>query len=369
MKKIFAMIILLASLISLTSCGSKYPAQKSTDEESAIVMTVSFEGKKYEVKYELYRALFLNLRESVDGGDSSVWSGADKDTYVNKIDALIKERAAEIYAIFHVADKIGINVYSEEYDELVEDYITVSVDGGYFANTEITGFDGDYDKYLEHLTQINLNYSVQDLLIRYTLATEDIYEYYAGTINSEEFVENAGIGKLEYTKEDVKAFYDSDECVRVLRAFLPEKYFTEKRAEEIRQKILDAAKTGESAVAGTIISYTTTGATDIKNGDVIAKYNLDGQFYGELVSAAFETEMFCVSDVIKITTGIENGYMVIYRAPKNSLHFDECYDDIAEVYVQNEIGKIIDTDAAKIAEALTATKLLDSIDRANVSMQ
>lgn len=368
MKKFLAIFIVLASILSFTSCEEKYPPVASTKEEEAVVMTVTYEGEKYDIKYELYRALFLNLRESVDGGDESVWSGENKAEYINRIDTLIKAKAAEIYAVFHIADKIGVNVYSKEYDEQVAEYVRASVEGGIFGDTEITGFEGDYEKYLSYLSSINLNYSVQDLLIRYTMATDDIFEYYAGNLGSEEFLEDAGLGKLEYTKEDVLAFYNSEDCVRILRAFLPDKYYTATRAEEIRSTLVEKAKISEDAVAAYIIQHTTTGAADIKNGDIIAEHSLDREYYAELIDAAFSTEMHCVSEVIKVITGSEDGYLIIYRAEKNSLHFDKCYDDIAAVYVQNEIGKIIDTASVKMAESINTTDTLNSIDRSNISM-
>ena len=368
MKKILALFILLASILSFTSCGEKYPPVASTKEEEAVVMTVTYEGEKYDIRYELYRALFLNLRDEVDGGDRSVWTGENKAEYIDRIDSLIKTKAAEIYAVFHIADKIGVDVYSKEYDEQVAEYVRASVEGGIFGDTEIVGFEGDYQKYIDYLSSINLNYSVQDLLIRYTMASDDIFKYYAGNLGTEDFVGNTDIGNLEYTKDDVLAFYNSDDCVRVLRAFLPDKYYTAARAEEIRLTLIEKAKISEDAVAAYIIQHTTTGATDIKNGDVIAEHSLDREYYSELIDAAFSTEMHGVSEVIKIVTGSEDGYLIIYRAEKNSLHFDNCYDDIATVYAHNEIGKIIDTTCTQMAEIINATDALVKIDRATISM-
>ncbi len=368
MKKILALFIILSSLLSLVACGEDYPPVASTDEESKVVMTVTYEGEKYEIKYELYRALFLNLRESVDGGDAAVWSGNDREEYISRIDSLIKARAAEIYATLHVADKIGVNVYSNQYDDKVKEYIRLSVEGGIVGDTEITGFKGDYEKYLAYLSSININYSVQDLLIRYSLATEEIFKHYAGNLDSEEFVEDAGIGALEYTREDVLEFYESDECVRILRAFLPTKYYTATRAAEIRAKIAEKAKIGEDAVAAQMIQHTTTGASDVKNGDLIARHSLDREYYSELIDTAFSTEMREVSDVINIVTGEEDGYLILYRTEKNGLHFEECYDSIVAVYLQNEIGKIIDTAAAAIADGIKNTATLDSLDRSKISM-
>ena len=370
MKKIIAMLIAAASLIALISCGdSDYPPVKSTEEEARVVMSVNYENKKYEVKYELYRALFLSLHSDVDKGDFSVWSGDDKDAYIEKMDEIIKARVSEIYAVFHICSKIGIDVYSSDFDKKVKEIIATSVEGGYIGPTEIKGFEGDYDKYLASLKEMGLNYSVQDLMIRYSLATEEIYEYYGGTLDSEEFLENATSGALKYTAEDVLEFYNSSDCVRVIRAFLPKKNFSAERAESIRNTILEKANKGEADVANYIIGQTTTGATDIKNGEIIAEHNLDKQYYSELIKCAFELDAFEVSDVIEINTGYEDAYIILYKTVKSNTHFTECYDSIANVYVQNEIGKIIDTAASSIKENLKATEALSSLDRSAISME
>lgn len=370
MKKIIALLIAAATLVMLISCGdSDYPPVKSTEEEARVVMSVNYEKEKYEVKYELYRALFLSLHSEVDNGDFSVWSGDDKDAYIEKMDEIIKARVSEIYAAFHICSKIGIDVYSSDFDKKVKEYIATSVEGGYIGGTEVKGFEGDYDKYLASLKEMGLNYSVQELMIRYSLATEEIYKYYAGTLDSEEFLENAVSGALKYTAEDVLAFYNSPDCVRVIRAFLPKEYFSAERAENIRAEIAEKAKKGETDVANYIIGQTTTGSTDIKNGEIIAEHNLDKQYYSELIKCAFELDAFEVSEVIQINTGYEDAYIILYKTVKSNTHYTECYDNIANAYVQNEIGKIIDTAAISIEENLKATDALSSLDRSAISME
>ena len=94
MKKLTSIVLIIAtlalSILSLASCTkNKYAPVESTAEEKKVVMTLSIDSDKYEVKYELYRALFLALRDEVDGGDRSVWSGENKAEYIEKIDALI----------------------------------------------------------------------------------------------------------------------------------------------------------------------------------------------------------------------------------------------------------------------------------------
>ena len=366
MKKIVCLILLLASIFLLAACKEeKYPPVASTDEEKETVMTISFEGEKYDVRYELYRALFLTLKESVDGNDDSVWSGENKDKYINEIDTLIKERVSEIYSAFHLCKKLGINVYSKKFEQNISTLIKASIEGGNIDSSSIEGFGGDYDAYLESLKKMNLNYSVQTLLIRYSLALSAIEDHYAGTVGNGQYVEDGVLGKLEYTKEDIREFYDSSECVRVIRAFLPMEYFSRERAEEIRDKIDD--KNGEEEVANYMISVSLE-AANLKNGILITKHSLDRQYYGEMIDAAFALGAFETSEVIEIVTGISDGYVILYRPIKSDEFFDNCYDDVVSVYIQHMIGKKLDTVAADIQETIKETSVLKELDRAKISM-
>ena len=368
MKKFSALILIITSLLLLVSCGeAEYPPVESTDIEAQTVMTVSIENEKYNVKYELYRALFLNLRETVDGGDKTIWTSENKAQYINQIDEMIKSRAVDIYSVLHCAKKVGIDPYSSEFNTAVEEFISASVEGGYYDEQPIEGFGGDYQKYLESLKKMNLNYSVQDLLLRYSLASEKLYEYYAGYMSGE-FVEESVQGKLEYTKDDVSNFYNSNDCVRVIRAYLPKAYFSRNRAEEIRNTIIEKANYGNDDVINYIIGITSTAASDIQNGEIIGKHNLDSVYYGELESAAFELAYFEVSNVIEISTGYDDGYVILYKIAKTSDHFDACYDSTTAIYVQNEIGKIIDTAAAQMLESITHSSILETLDRSAISM-
>ena len=369
MKKIAAIILTAIIILTLASCGAdKYPPVKSSELESQVAMTVNFEGKKYEIKYELYRALFLNMRESVDGGDMTVWTGENKAEYIAEIDRLIKSRAADIYAVLHIADKLGFDVYSSEFDKAVSEYIEVSVEGGYYDEQELEGFGGDYSKYLESLKEMNLNYAVQDLLLRYSLASEKIFEYYAGYLDGE-FLEESTKGHLEYTKEDVESFYMSDECVRVIRAYLPKAYFSHTRAQQIRNTIAEKANYGDEQVANYIIGTTSTAASEIINGELIGKHNLDKAYYSELENSAFELSYFEVSELIEVSTGYEDGYIILYKTTKSPEHLSECIEYITSVYIQNEIGKIIDTATEGMLNNINSAEILDTLDRANISME
>lgn len=370
MKKIALLLLAVIMLTALTSCGgNEYEPVESTALESSTVMTLTIENEQYTVKYELYRALFLNVRDEIDGGDRSVWSGENKAEYVAKADKIIKDQIADIYSVFHIAGKIGIDVYSAEFDEIIEDYIELSVDGGYYDDYYVEGFDGDYDAYLKSLSEMNLNYATQDLLLRYEIASARIFDYYAGYSDGE-YLEDYIEGALKFTKEDVEAFYNNgEECIRVIRAYLPKEYFTAERAEQIQDTICEKKIYGVEEVTRYVIGLSTTATSDVEKGEIIGRHSLDSFYYGEMVDVAFSLAYFEVSEVIEISTGYSEGYTILYKINKTKDHFEECYESIKSVYIENEIGKILDTAADTLNSSAQSSSFLLSLDRSTISMK
>ena len=366
-KKILAALLTLAAIFGLSACSddeTTYPPVESTKEEMKTVMTLSFDAEEYDIPYELYRAFFLQYKSVIDGGDEEVWQSENKAKYIEEIDSLIISKIASIYSVLHVSKKAGIDPYSKDFDEQVAEYITISVEGGSFGNTVLEGFGGDYDKYLLSLKEMNLNYSVTDLLLRYSLAQERVRAFYAGDPDSND-PEKAD-GALDYTREDVKAFYDGSESARIIRAFFASEAFSEERVNEIRDSI--SSKNSESAVASYIIQFSLTGGEDIKNGEVLGKYSLDAAYYSEITAATFELVPGETGEVIRLITDKENGYTVIYRAEKSDEHFDKCYDSIASVYVENEIGRLFHSAETALKESAEYTDFLNGLDRSSISM-
>ena len=366
MKKILSIILIVCALLSLASCGgSGYEPVESSDLEASSAIALKVDGEKYEIKYELYRALFLSYKSAVDGGDSSVWSGDKKDEYIKEIEDIILKKAAEIYSVLHLADKVGINVYSDEYDEIISETVKETVDA-----EGLGGFDGDYQKYLNYLKEMNLNYSVQDLLFRYHLATDALYDHYAGTLDGE-FVSETQMGALKYTKEDVEAFYYNDnESVRVQRIYIPKNYTTPERIREIRTGLIDAAAGGDSAAEKYILDKrgASSSISDVKNGTLHGRYSEDKLYYEEMTNAAFALGVGEVSEIIEVSTTSEEAYVIMYRITKNNAHFNECYDSIAEVYVYNEIGKLIDECSSALIESAERSSMLTTLDRGQITM-
>ncbi len=360
-RKLILFFFILSLLLSLCACGNDYPPVESTEEELRVVMTLSLDEKSYDVPYELYRAFFLELKSEVDGGDPSVWSTDNKADYISKIDDMIISRISDIYATFHIADKLGIDLYSDENEETLDEYIQASVEGGIVDSMQVAGFDGDYAAYLASLKEMNMNYSVQRTLLRYALASELIDYYYLGDRSTE--------GALKYTAEDVKHFYESDEAARFIQGVFSEdtSTMTLEKIKELRDSV--ALATSESEAALLIIQKSLSVGTEVLNGEVIGTHSLDSMYYSELTETVFSLNTGDVADVIKVTTGIETKYYVIYKAQKSEEHFTSCKEYITEVYLEHRIGKIISEAKEALIESASPTDVLISLDRSTISIK
>lgn len=359
MKKIISLLIIVSALLSLVACGAEYPPVESTKEEATVLFTLTADGVSCDVKYELYRALFLAHKGEVDGGDATVWSGERRDEYIAKINEIIIPKIADIYATIRLAEKIGVNFNSKEVDNTVESFIDESVNGGTYADGIVKGY-GSYEKYLEGLRSAGLNYSVQILLYHYAIAQSKIAEYYIGTITPDNITPDSTPGNLEYTPEDVRDYYYSDECVRVLCAFIQEK-IGKARAESIRSGMLK--KYGDEAVGLYITQNTTASAEEGEGGMLVGRHSLDAVYYSELTETAFSLSLGEVSDVLKI----EN-YHILYRAEKSQEHFENYYYSVLDSYLNNEIGKMINNLAVEMTESISYTDAYRALSHANIKM-
>ena len=113
---------------------------------------------------------------------------------------------------------------------------------------------------------------------------------------------------------------------------------------------------------------TSTAASEILNGEIIGKHNLDEVYYSEIERIAFELPYFAVSDVIEVSDAEEKGYVILYKTIKSNTHLEECIDYVTSVYVQNEVGKIIDTAIDGMLLGITESSMLKDLDRSNIKM-
>ena len=372
MKKFFALVLVACMLLSLLSCGTaSYPPVESTEEEATTVMTLKSGDKTYEVKYELYRALFLNFKGQFDKGDSSVWQGENKEEYISAAHEHITSLILDIYAAFALCEDIGFDIYSRSVENKIQEFIRISVEGGSYNGESFIGHDGDYDAYLAYIKSLNHNYSTQVLMYRYAIAIEAIDEHFIGTYSADEIDGNITVGNITYTKEDIEEYYNSDACVRVLRTYISESLDVDPagRAERLRLDLKEEAKKGESYVSEMIMGRGPIGATDGIEGILIAKNNLDGAFYNAMIEEAFSLKVGEVSRVVPIHDGQEMRYYIMYRGNKSDEHLEKNYADIVYIFLRDSVGKTVNDKKRELSESITVSDFLKSLDYSGISME
>lgn len=364
MKKIISLLLCILMLISAVGCKKeKYPEIKSTAEEARVVMTFKLGDEKYEMKYELYRALFLNYSEKYDNGDKAFWNSPESGNALAELNEKIVESALDIFSTLHIAKKIGFDPYSKEAENKIAEYIETSVEGD---GDTITGFGGDYDAYLASLKASNMNYSVQKLLLRYSIAYDKIIEHYEGISNENNPTENEE-GAIKVTREDVLNFYNSDSAVRVSPITINATYITYSRANEIRNSIASAESA--SMALNIAIGSTTSIPSDILDGVVIGTHSLDSIYYKDITEAALSLGENETSEVIYVATDIGKEYWILYGREKSAEHFESNYEHIKGVYISQKIGEIIDSAKKQLKDSLTETDSYKNLKHSEISMK
>lgn len=358
MKRLISLALVIVMLFTLFGCVRTYQPVESTEREKTTVMTFNINGAKYDMPYEVYRAFFLNYKSQVTGGDDSLWQGEDKDTYIDKINGIIIDLALDIYSTFELCRTVGIDVYSTDFGKRINDYINESIEES-----------ESYEEYLAYLKKINLNYSMQSLLFRYALALAELEKYYIGATSVEEIESGFWVGgALKYTDEDIKAFYDSEDCAKILRLHLQAEAYVDPmaRANEIKKMIENASS--ENDVINIMGGSSLTGGPEVENGYVIGRYNLDSNIHRALIDASFGISEGEVADPIVIHDGDEYIYYVVYRAEKSDEHFNKNKTEVTYVYLWNELGKMLDSTEDSMKNGVEFKDFLDTLDYSKISM-
>lgn len=362
MKKVLSLFIAVAILAAATSCA-KYKPVKSTKEESRTVMTMSFGDEEYEIKYELYRALFLSNKSDVDGGDSSVWTGPDRAVYIDRINSIIINNAAKIFAAFYICEVgTGFDLYSSEADKLVEEYVENSVDG----TDELPGF-GTYDAYLAYLKSVNMNYSVQDTVYRYYIALDKISEYYAGSTDDSTDSESSD-AHLSAPIDSVRSFYYSQGLKRILYAYFSEN--TEKDVGKIRSEMISAAD-GIDDVKMIIGKNTATPGNEINTGLFLPANSFENELYDSIGASAFALGEHEVSEIITVSgTGDSaiDGLYILYVLEKSESDFEKYYSQIRIAYLDDIMGQMLTAHAKALADSVKFSSEYSSVNHAGISM-
>ena len=146
-------------------------------------------------------------------------------------------------------------------------------------------------------------------------------------------------------------------------------YEPEQRAENVRNKILEAAVNGETAVAYAMIANGSLIAeAEVERGYIIAKHNLDPAYYSEMTEEAFKLGVGDVSPVIEIHDGGERVFYILYRAEKTEEHFNECYNSVLYVFLKDKVGEKLYGVKSELNEKIMMSQFYTELDHGTISM-
>ena len=314
-------ILLLALvLLFLTSCGTYKPI-KSSETDLRPVMTLG----DYTVAYELYRALFFSLKGTYDGGDDTVWTGEAGVGLWDSLRGEAERLIGEIYATFLLCEQLGIDPFGDEMDDTVDEYMTVTVEGGTIDGLEMTGY-GSHKAYRAMLEQMHMTDSVYRLLLRYAACQNRLADIYESEADPDD--------------DTLRAFFLSDDCVRISWFYLhyDPATFSNQEILERTQRVhaqLTACSSYEEMKAIIGKNSLTIPTDEIENGFYMGRMQMDRTRYGKVIDAAFSLPTLGISPVLQLADGC---YIVI-RLEKELSYFNssEGREEITAIYHENKL--------------------------------
>lgn len=348
--RLTALLLLAVLSLALVSCG-EYKPVKSSDSDARVIAT--FEGE--EVRFELVRALLLAYKAEYDGGDPSSWQGEGGSALFAEALADTMEQIAEIYATFRICLENGIDPYGKEVNELVSDRVEIDIDGGILDGNFIEGY-GSKKKYLAALEERGLTDSVNRLLHRWDACLALLYE---------QMITDFDDGANIISREEVRAFYDSEDCARISWVFISRENSADDtmyrgKAQRARAALLECHSYAEMSV---IVAQNTLNLSydQIDNGFCLATNGGIGSGDRKLCETAAELDALEISEIIETDLGL----YVLIGLPKSATYYGEHYEEIHDLALEHRLYESIDTAKELILGAASYTDLYHALSAAD----
>ena len=339
MKKLIlaALSLLLLSALSLglVSCGEYKPVKSSESDAKTLVM---LDGE--EVRFELVRAFVLALQKEYDQGDASIWQSEEGEALFAQLLAESMRRIAEIHATFKICEENGIDPYGDKVNDLVSRRVTLDIDGGYLDGNFIEGY-GSKKKYLAALKERGLTDSVNRLLHRWDVCLSLLYE---------QMIEKFDDGANVVSREEVREFYDSDDCARISWVFISNENSKDDtmyygKALRARAALLECNSYEEMSV---IVAQNTLnlGYDQIDNGFCLSSLGGIGSGDREICQTAASLRHLEVSEIIETDLGL----YILIGLTKSVTFFNNHYEEIHDLCLEHRLYDSIDSTAALLLE-------------------
>ena len=340
--RLLALLLLAVLSVSLVSCGDYKPV-KSSESDARSVATMDGE----EVRFELVRAFLLAYKAEYDGGDPSRWQGESGKALFAEVLSDAMEQIAEIYATFAVCLENGIDPYGKEVNGLVSDRVAIDIDGGYLDGNYVEGY-GSKKKYLAALEERGLTDSVNRLLHRWDACLALLYE---------QMITDLDDGANVISRDDVRAFYDSDDCARISWVFISNENSADdtvyrQKAQRARAALLECSSYAEMSV---IVAQNTLNLSydQIDNGFCLSTNGGIGSGDRKLCETASELDNLEVSEIIETDLGL----YVLIGLQKSAAYYSAHYEEIHDLALENRLYESIDSAAEALLEGAAFTEL------------
>ena len=106
MKKLLAILLVLATFVSLLACGSTQYAHGS----EKVVLKLG----DHKVTEEIYRYFLLNTMDEMLAKDENCFTGSAREASVAKLEKSVLEDLMQYYAIIDLAKKLGVEMTESE---------------------------------------------------------------------------------------------------------------------------------------------------------------------------------------------------------------------------------------------------------------
>ncbi len=319
LSHVLALLCLFSLVLSFTAC-QKVP--KSTEEESAAVLTLD----EYTVPYEQLRYFVRN--HMADCGDAAYWT---EETAAERSDEIFEKAFSSLrdqYAILSLAKKYGIERTDKAIEELVNGQVDAMMSG--------------YDSVSAYVADMTANY-LTDSAYRFLLTTNAVSEelYYA----------MLKAGDVEPDDAVIEPIIRGDAFVRVKQILIQND-----PGEDAAENLKKAEEAHKRAVAGedfdALVKEYGEDLYMFNNTD--GYYICRGVWYREFEDAAFALDIGEVSGIIETAAG----YSVLVRCEKEDRYIDSHLDDLCDSYRDAQFSLAIEQKASEMV--LTTTDTFDS---------
>ncbi len=315
-KRLTAGLLLFAVLLAGSGCGNDKKLLQSTKEEKKTVMTVG----DYEVPYELYRYVVLNIKDAYEvGRDGDIWLGEEGAALLDRLEEDVSDTIARLYTPFLLAEDYDIHTD----DELIVDSVELAMESIYES------YEYDYKAYDQAISEVYMNDGVYRLISLNEVVSAELFHAMLRK------------GEIEDDEAALEEIFRSDAFIRVKQILISAT--NGKSDEENRALARDLlAQLENGASFETLLKEYGQDLTMFNNPD--GMYMMRGSYYTAFEDAAFALAVGEISGVVETPAG----FSIIRRYEKEETYLTAHFDDLTAAYEESVFNLRLEAALAEV---------------------